>query len=70
MVDGAFKSIRHEHHFTMVDNHTVMKDVFVFESPLGILGRLTNFLFLKKYMTKLLEERNRVIKEAAEIINC
>ena len=66
MVDGAFESIRHEHHFTRVDNHTLMKDVFVFESPLGVLGRLANFLFLKKYMRKLLVERNRVIKEAAE----
>jgi ligand-binding SRPBCC domain-containing protein len=67
MVEGAFKSIRHEHHFTWVDNYTLMKDVFVFESPLGVLGRLANFLFLKKYMIKLLEERNRVIKEAAEL---
>ncbi|HTD98655.1 MAG TPA: SRPBCC family protein [Mucilaginibacter sp.] len=67
MVDGTFKSIRHEHHFTMVDNYTVMKDVFVFESPLGLLGRLANFLFLRNYMKKLLEERNRVIKAVAEI---
>ena len=66
MVDGAFKSIRHEHHFTRVDDHTLMKDVFMFESPLGILGRIANFLFLKKYMIKLLRERNRVIKEVAE----
>lgn len=43
MVDGAFKSFRHEHHFSKVDNHTVMKDVFVFESPLGVSGRLAKF---------------------------
>ena len=68
MVQGAFKSFRHEHHFIKVDDHTLMKDVFVFESPLGILGRLFNWLVLTKYITKLLEERNRVIKEVAEII--
>jgi ligand-binding SRPBCC domain-containing protein len=68
MVQGAFKSFRHEHHFTKVDNHTVMKDVFVFESPLGILGRIFNWLVLTRYMTKLLKERNRVIKESAEKI--
>lgn len=66
MVEGTFKRIRHEHHFTWVNDHTLMKDVFVFKSPLGILGRLANFLFLTKYMTKLLEERNRVIKAVAE----
>lgn len=66
MVRGAFKSFRHEHHFIRVDNYTVIKDVFVFESPLGIMGRLFNGLVLTRYMTKLLEERNRVIKEAAE----
>jgi hypothetical protein len=43
-----------------------MKDVFDFESPLGVLGKLANVLFLKSYMTKLLVERNRVIKEVAE----
>ena len=67
MLNGAFKSIRHEHQFSWVDNHTVMKDIFVFESPLGILGRLFNWLVLKRYMTSLLIERNRVIMETAEM---
>lgn len=66
MVEGAFKSIHHEHHFTRIDDHTLMKDVFVFESPLGILGRFFNWLVLTNYMTRLLEKRNRVIKEVAE----
>jgi len=68
MVSGAFKSFRHEHHFSQIDGHTVMKDVFVFESPLGLLGRLLNWLILKKYMTNLLITRNRIIKQAAEAI--
>ncbi|WP_183575234.1 SRPBCC family protein [Mucilaginibacter sp. X5P1] len=67
MVNGAFKSFTHEHHFTMVDDkHTVMRDVFVFESPLGLLGKLVNRLVLKRYMTKLLAKRNEVIKAVAE----
>ena len=67
MVGGAFKSFRHEHHFSVAENGTLMRDVFMFESPLGALGKLGNFLFLKKYMTDLLVERNRVIKNAAEL---
>ena len=66
MVSGAFKSFRHEHLFFAVNNQTVMKDIFIFESPLGRLGRLANYLFLGRYMQNLLEKRNEVIKRAAE----
>jgi len=66
MVSGAFKSFRHEHHFSAEGEGTLMRDVFAFESPLGILGKLFNRLVLKRYMTRFLEERNRVIKEEAE----
>jgi ligand-binding SRPBCC domain-containing protein len=65
MVQGTFKSIRHHHYFSNVDGRTLMKDVFIFESPLGILGRLLNWLVLTRYMRNLLEKRNRVIKRAA-----
>jgi len=66
MVSGAFKGFRHEHHFITSGDQTIMKDIFEFESPLGILGRIFNKLILTPYMTKLLVERNKVIKEAAE----
>ena len=66
MVAGAFKSFRHEHYFTGDDKQTVMRDEFTFESPFGLLGKLANWLFLKKYMTNLLVKRNLVIKEVAE----
>jgi ligand-binding SRPBCC domain-containing protein len=66
MVEGAFKSIRHEHLFYAIKDQTVMKDIFIFEPPYGIFGRLANFLFLARYMENLLMKRNKVIKEAAE----
>ncbi|GAA4295458.1 SRPBCC family protein [Nibribacter koreensis] len=66
MVQGAFKSFRHEHHFVPQQENTLMRDVFHFTSPLGILGELANRLVLTNYMTDLLKERNRVIKEYAE----
>lgn len=40
MQKGAFKSLRHEHYFIATDEGTLMKDVFDFESPLGVLGKL------------------------------
>jgi ligand-binding SRPBCC domain-containing protein len=66
MVSGAFKSIRHEHHFTALVDQTIMEDIFEFESPLGTVGSLFNKLILTRYMTTLLKKRNTVIKEIAE----
>jgi ligand-binding SRPBCC domain-containing protein len=66
MVEGAFKSIRHQHLFYSIGKQTVMKDLFIFESPFGFLGRIANFLFLNRYMENLLAKRNKVIKEMAE----
>jgi hypothetical protein len=43
-----------------------MTDVFVFESPLWIFGKMANALFLKNYMTKFLQTRNEEIKRIAE----
>lgn len=66
MLSGAFKSFRHEHRFTAHYDKTLMADIFIFESPFGILGRIANVLFLTRYMTRLLQARNQVIKKAAE----
>jgi ligand-binding SRPBCC domain-containing protein len=66
MVEGTFKSFRHEHYFFTLNDQTVMKDVFTFESPMGVLGKVFNFTTLKSYMTSLLKQRNEVIKQVAE----
>ena len=69
MVSGAFKSFRHEHKFQETNYGTLMIDRFDFESPFGILGRLANTLFLTRYMTNLLDVRNRLLKRKAEEIS-
>lgn len=66
MVSGVFKSFRHEHHFESLGNQTLMSDIFYFESPYGVFGKLGNRLFLKAYMTRLLKTRNALLKIAAE----
>ena len=66
MVKDAFAEFKHEHHFTKSNSGTLMTDFFDYESPFGLLGKLADKLFLKKYMTKLLIERNRILKEFAE----
>ena len=70
MVSGAFKRFDHDHIFESKGNGmTRMIDVFDYTSPLGILGRIADNLFLENYMTKLLRERNSEIKNIAESKN-
>ncbi|MFZ6052501.1 SRPBCC family protein [Halocola ammonii] len=66
MVKGAFKSFRHEHYFEPTETGTLLIDHFYYTSPLGVLGKLADWLFLKKYMTRLLVRRNKTICELAE----
>ena len=66
MVDGDFRSMRHEHHFKRIDNGTLMIDLLYFETPYGGLGRLVNQVYLTRYLKNLLETRNLSIKEYAE----
>ncbi|UJF35966.1 SRPBCC family protein [Paenibacillus hexagrammi] len=62
---GAFKWFKHSMSLFPAGG-TQMIDIFVYESPLGILGKLADVLFLKRYMTQFLEKRNEFIKHAAE----
>jgi len=66
MVEGDFKSLKHEHYFKSIGNGTLLIDLFHFESPYGGLGKLVNRLFLTDYLKKLLESRNDIIREYAE----
>ncbi len=66
MQKGAFKSMRHEHHFENLGEVTKMVDIFKYEVPYSIFGAIFNKLILKRYMTNFLSNRNQVIKEFAE----
>jgi ligand-binding SRPBCC domain-containing protein len=66
MLSGAFKSMRHEHHFSYETGKTIMTDHFEYEVPFGILGKVFDQVILKDYMTRLLTMRNDIIKMLAE----
>ena len=70
MTKGIFANFNHSHYFEKTDYGTLMTDCFEYKSPLGFLGRIADFLFLKKYMTNFLLKRNQVIKEFAETEKC
>jgi ligand-binding SRPBCC domain-containing protein len=67
MLRGVFRSMAHDHLFRALSpGVTEMKDIFRFEAPLGILGRLAEVVVLRRYMRNLLDERNAVIRDIAE----
>lgn len=66
MERGIFKRIDHDHFFEEFADGSLMRDKFDYDAPFLILGKIADFLFLEKYMTRFLIERNRLIKEIAE----
>ncbi len=65
-LQGDFREMKHEHHFKPCDNGTLLINLFHYESPYGVMGEWFNSLYLTGYLRRLLEKRNKVIKEFAE----
>src|SRR3954454_10848482 len=53
-VRGAFAAFTHCHVFRRVEGGTLMLNDFRYTAPLGILGRLADWLFLEHYMRRFL----------------
>ncbi len=66
MIEGPFKKMHHTHEFMEDGSDTLLKDTFVFCSPLGILGKIADTLILDEYLRRFLTKRNELIKEYAE----
>lgn len=66
MVRGRFLLFEHDHWFTPVAGGTEMRDALNFASPCGWLGRLVDRWLLRRYLTRLLQARNQVVRGEAE----
>lgn len=59
---GPFKMWHHEHILEVLNPTTIrMKDIVSYAPPLGILGRLANFLFIKSNLKQIFEHRKTVL---------
>ncbi len=58
--------MEHQHFFEQQGLLTIMKDQFYFEAPLGIIGTIFSKCVLVHYLRSFLQERNALIKKAAE----
>lgn len=66
MVEGCFKTFKHEHTFTHENGITIMEDKLMYETPFGIFGKLFDKLALNKYLKNFLLERNQSLKMLSE----
>jgi ligand-binding SRPBCC domain-containing protein len=66
-VRGPFRRWRHEHAFTSTsDGGTLMRDVVHFEAPFGLVGRLVTAFALRRYMIRIIVERNEYLRRQCE----
>jgi len=68
-VKGAFQTFTHRHLFRECNGKTIMKDVFEYQSPFGIVGKLADRLFLERYMERFIFDRANALKRIAEEMN-
>jgi ligand-binding SRPBCC domain-containing protein len=66
MVDGPFRSFRHEHGFAPEGRGTRTVDVLTYTLPLWGIGRLFDRLMMQRYLRRFLRRRLNYLKEIAE----
>lgn len=66
MVEGTFKSFKHNHEFIKKGDGTLMRDTLQWTSPFGFLGKIVDALLLEKHLRKLVTNRNVELKRVAE----
>lgn len=67
MVSGAFRRFDHDHFFDEDERGgTMMRELFDFDAPFGLLGRIAERAFLARYMRELLTGRSVAVKRIAE----
>lgn len=63
---GPYSMWHHEHHFEERDGSVLMTDKVSYKLPLGFLGHLAHFLFVKKQLKAIFDYRIKVLEEKFE----
>jgi hypothetical protein len=62
-VSGPYRSWRHRHEFEQFPIGTQMRDVVEYEMPLGCLGTLARWLFVRSALESIFDHRNASVRE-------
>lgn len=65
-VKGPFRDFLHEHAFEEHSDGTLMRDTITFRSPFGPIGALVDRAFMRTYLRRLIDERNRILAISVE----
>lgn len=60
---GPYAIWHHQHHFKPVPGGVEMTDLVHYKVPLGLLGRLANFLFVRRQLNEIFDYRFRKLEE-------
>lgn len=60
---GPYAFWHHQHHFEANDFGTLMTDHLHYAAPFGIIGRITDAIFINKEIEHIFEYRKNVLKE-------
>jgi ligand-binding SRPBCC domain-containing protein len=66
MMAGPFAQLRHVHEFRREAGHVLMIDTLAWRTPLGILGRLADLLFVERHLRAYLTRKQANLKAHAE----
>ena len=60
---GPYSMWHHQHHFKETPDGVEMTDIVHYKLPLGILGDLANYLFVKKQLKGIFDYRFKVVED-------
>ena len=63
MLKGPFKSWHHTHKFKQVDGGVEISDRVIYSIPMGIIGRVLHFIWIKRDLEKIFSHRKKVIED-------
>ncbi len=59
---GPYALWHHQHHFKAVDGGVETTDEVNYAIPLGIMGRLANWLFVEREVNRIFDHRSQVLE--------
>ena len=60
---GPYKMWHHEHQFIKKNDGVIMKDIISYIPPFGIIGHISNKLFIEKQLKEIFDYREKVMNE-------
>ncbi len=60
---GPYTLWHHEHHLKQVEGGVLMTDIVSYSPPFGFIGRIANWLFIKRQLNAIFSFRERAINQ-------